>query len=231
MNQNDEVLLPFERRCATALEELRHAPELDTTEARLGATAKNLDDPATVFESLAEDEELPLDATFRQYFFRFNDVKASWRSSRPGSELVGEFHLTHLYRSIFENHMDDTWEGDSDWERELYRDLRIFDDTPSTGTGRMAALRATPGSVDPEIWYFDMRRGVTRMEIGYGPYLDNLLVTKGTIGWQYLYCEVDLGDPSVRALSEGLKEMLDVLPQLFPHYDYSHLIARLEARL
>ncbi|MFF0062328.1 hypothetical protein ACFYRC_12365 [Streptomyces sp. NPDC005279] len=231
MNQNEEFLLPFELRCARALDELRNAPELHTSEARLGAKAKNLDDPATIFESLAEDEKLPLDATFRQYFFRFNDAKAHWRSPHLDSELVGEFHLTHLYRSIFENHMDDTWEGNNDRERELYRDLRIFDDTPSTGTGRMAALRATPGSTNPEIWYFDMRRGATRMDIGYGSYLDNLLVTKGTIGWQYLFCEVDLGHPSVRALSKGLKEMLDVLPQLFPHYDYSQLLARLEDRL
>ncbi|MEU4496758.1 hypothetical protein AB0F96_25785 [Streptomyces sp. NPDC023998] len=231
MNRNEDVLLPFERRCARALEELRDNPELATSEARLGPTAKNLDDPAIVFESLAEDEQLPLDPTFRQYFFRFNDAKAHWRSPRAGSELVGEFHLTHLYRSVFENHMDYTWEGNNDSERELYRDLRIFDDTPSTGTGRMAALRATPGSTDPEIWYFDMRRGATRMDLGYGPYLDNLLVTKGTIGWQYLFCQVDLGDSSVRALADGLKEMLDVLPRLFPHYDYSQLRTRLEERL
>ncbi|MEK2476009.1 hypothetical protein [Streptomyces noursei] len=222
---------PYEIACGKAMEEIRKCPELDVTVAEFGHISTTLGDVGRAFDGMAEYYDLPLSGRVRGHFFRHNDIETYWRSARPDSALVGEFGLTHLYRSVVEKHLADTWEGTDDAERELHGELRIFDDTPHTGSGRMATLRAAPGTTDPEIWFFDMREGALEMDIDYPTYLDTLLITKGTIGWQYLYCEAGFGDPGFTPIVDGLREMLDVFPRLFPDHDYSDLRARLQERM
>ncbi|MFE7030743.1 hypothetical protein ACFU9Y_10555 [Streptomyces sp. NPDC057621] len=229
MNPNGEnPVFPFEERCSSTLEEISTSSGLRVSEAGFGAISRLLDDPEFVFESLAEDDGLPFGPEVRSHFFRFGDITAFWESADPDSGLVGEFHLTHLYSTSLMSH---TWEGSDDRERDLYRELRIFDDTPRTGVGYMAALRVPRGTTDPEIWFFDMHRGAMEMDLGYGTYLDTLLITKGTIGWQYLFCDAGITDPGFAPVAEGLREMLDVFPRLFPDHDYTDLRSRLQERL
>lgn len=229
MNPGEESYpFPFEERCARTLEELRNSTGLVVSEARFGAVPRLLDDIEFVFESLADDDGLPFSQAVQQYFFRFGDITTHWRSPQDDSELSGEFHLTHLYSTSLMSH---TWEGSDDRERALYQELRIFDDTPQTGSGYLAALRAPRGTTDPEIWFFDMHRGVLEMDLEYGAYLDTLLITKGTSGWQYLFCDIGMPDAGFAPVAKGLKEMLEVFPQLFPDHDYTDLRARLRERL
>ncbi|WP_091099661.1 hypothetical protein [Micromonospora citrea] len=91
-------------------------------------------------------------------------------------------------------------------------------------------MRATPGASDPEIWFHDLRDGALRMDLDYPGYLEALLVTKGVIGWQYLYCAPEDCGMGFFPLVDGLAEMLDVFPRLFPHHDYADLAARLRER-
>ncbi|GAA4627997.1 hypothetical protein GCM10023196_042530 [Actinoallomurus vinaceus] len=228
MNPDEESYsFPFEERCARTLGEIRHSSGLIVSEALFGAIHGPIDDFEFVFKSLAEDDGLPFSPAVQRYFFRCGEIAAQWQSPDPDFELAGEFHLTHLYITSLMSH---TWEGSDNWERDLYRELRVFDDTPRTGTGYLAALRAAHGTTDPEIWFFDMHRGVMEMDLDYGTYLDTLLVTKGTIGWQYLFCDTGMPDPGFAPVAKGLKEMLEVFPQLFPDHDYADLRARLRER-
>ncbi|MET9833111.1 hypothetical protein ABZ078_28295 [Streptomyces sp. NPDC006385] len=220
----------FEKRCARVFREMCDAPGVNVSEAEFGEIRSPFDDPAVIFRRLESSKSLPLGSEVQRNFFRFHEIKMYWRSSRPDSHMVGEFHLTHLYRSVAGNHVSNTREGKTDRERELYDELRIFDDTPSTGTGRLTALRVVNGSSNPEIWFFDMRPRTLPMDLDYGAYLDTLLATKGTIGWQYLFCDVEFGDPGFTPVVKGLAEMLEVFPQLFPDYDYSDLKARFRER-
>ncbi|MCZ1017579.1 hypothetical protein [Streptomyces noursei] len=222
---------PYEKILAKTVEEMQKCPDLNVTVAEFGELSPPLDDLDCVFDNMAEHYDLPLSQRIRDRFFRHDEIETYWRSSRPDSALVGEFSLTHVYRSVAEKHLSDIWEGADETERELYGELRIFDDTPHTGSGRMATLRVTPGSTDPEIWFFDMREGPLEMDLDYPAYLDSLILTKGTIGWQYLFCDAGFGDPGFTPIAEGLKEMLDVFPQLFPGHDYSGLQARLQERM
>ncbi|WP_159048596.1 hypothetical protein [Streptomyces sp. NRRL F-4489] len=222
---------PYEARCAEALREIEECQEWEVSVARFGSISEPLDDAEGVFEDLAKWHELPLAPEIRSRFFRFDEIEACWRIPRPENDIVGEFHLSHLYVTVEENRMGETWEGTDDEERELYGELRFFDDTPNTGSGRFAALRATPGASNPEIWFFDMRQGAIEMDLDYGTYLDTLLVTKGTIGWQYLFTDAGFGDPGFTPLAAGLREMMEVFPRLFPRHDYTDLRRRLEERL
>lgn len=226
-----DLRYPFEERCARALEELRRSSVLTVWEAGFGEVSQLLVEPSGVFRTLATGEDLPLSERVQKYFFRPDRIAAHWRSRRADSRMVGEFSLTHLMRAVLERYMDDIWDGEDDRERELYSRLRYFDDTPLSGAGRMALLRATPGATDPEIWFFDTRQGAVRMELDYPAYLDALLVTKGVMGWQYLYCEpADCGQ-GFASSSAGLKEMVETFPALFPDHDYTDLRTRLEERL
>ncbi|MEU8852457.1 hypothetical protein AB0C70_41000 [Streptomyces sp. NPDC048564] len=230
-NNDTALRFPFEERCAQALRELGEAADLDVEVAEFGDVSQLLADPSGIFGTLASGEDLPLSERVQKNFFRHDRIAAHWRSRRADSRMVGEFSLTHIMRAVLEHYMDDIWEGEDDWERELYSRLRFFDDTPLSGSGRMALLRATPGVSDPEIWFFDTRQGAMRMELDYTAYLDAVLVTKGVMGWQYLYCEpADCGQGFVSS-SAGLKEMVATFPALFPTHDYTDLRTRLEERL
>ncbi|MFF3290337.1 hypothetical protein [Streptomyces sp. NPDC003023] len=225
---NKNQSFPFEGLCAEVFEEIQISSGLTVWEAKFGAVPEYLDDPEYVFGSLAEDYDLPFGPEVRRNFFRFENIAAYWQSTDQGSGLVGEFQLNHVYSRRLMSH---TWEGTDDRERALYKELRIFDSTPQTGSGRMAGLRATPGTTNPEIWFFDMRQGAMEMELDYGTYLDTLMVTKGTIGWQYLFCDAGFGDEGFTPVAEGLREMLEVFPRLFPDHDYADLEARLRERM
>ncbi|MFE2493227.1 hypothetical protein [Streptomyces scopuliridis] len=233
MTENDdaEFQYPFEERCAEALQEIRETPELDVHRAQLGEIVYALDVAESVFEKLAKTDGLPLGQRVQDCFFRYGTIQAAWRSRRPDTELIGEFSLSHIMSALVNRRMNKVWKGENDQERALYSELRTFDDTPQTGSGRMALIRAIPGATDPEVWFFDMRQGAMLMELDYPDYLETLLVTKGVIGWQYLYCDPASSGPGFVSCAEGLKEMLEVFPQLFPDHDYTDLRARLQERM
>lgn len=232
MDQRDEEFqFPYEQSCAGMFEELRGVSEFRVTKAEFGKLSKLTRDPGPVFGALAERHGVALSGRIQDHYFRYKEIAASWRPLDEDSELIGEFSLSHVMRAVTQNRMDDVWDGDDEEERALYGELRVFDDTPRTGTGRMAALRVTPGTSDPEVWFHDLRAGALRMDLDYPAYLDTLLVTKGVIGWQYLFCAPEDCGMGFFPLADGLKEMLDVFPRLFPDHDYTDLRARLEERL
>ncbi|MGW7405002.1 hypothetical protein ACWGI9_14930 [Streptomyces sp. NPDC054833] len=230
MTNETGCVFPYERRFAEALREIEACREIEVHEARLGDVSPPLDQAPLVFEELAQDYGLSLGQQIQDRFFRFNEVQTYWRSTRSESRLVGEIHLTHIYRTVVENGLHVIWKGKDDEERELHQELKFFDDTPQTGSGRMALLRLPRGTTDPEVWYFDRYAGAMPMDIDYATYLDTLLITKGTAGWQYLYCATGFGDPGFTSALARLKEMAEEFPRLFPGHDYSDLRARLEAR-
>ncbi len=69
------------------------------------------------------------------------------------------------------------------------------------------------------------------MDITYCQYLDALLLTKGTYGWQYLYTDISLRRGDFDETVRYLRGMLEVFPEIFPQHDYRELRERLEARL
>lgn len=90
-----------------------------------------------------------------------------------------------------------------------------------------------------EIWYSALADigdepyppGYIKMEITYCEYLDALLLTKGTYGWQYLYADISLRRSDFQEVFGYLRDMLELFPVEFQQYDYAPLRQRLEARL
>jgi hypothetical protein len=104
-------------------------------------------------------------------------------------------------------------------KRKVGDQLRVIDDRPDSGTGHQATLRLQPGDSDPQLWYFHLGLGTLRMGINYQEYLDALILTKGTSGWQFLFCDItkELRKTyDFDVASPHMKTMLDVFPELFP---------------
>lgn len=152
-------------------------------------------------------------------------------------EISGEFFL-RPFHDILRQSDGPARKVDTEFQRQFLSELRVMDQTPRSGAGMITYIRLAPGTGPLEIWYSDVADigappyppGFVKMEITYRQYLDALLLTKGTYGWQYLYTDTRL----VRGFEEEcehLEGMLRLFPEIFPGYDYEPLAARLEERL
>ncbi|MGW9117874.1 hypothetical protein ACWGRV_14740 [Streptomyces sp. NPDC055663] len=176
-----------------------------------------------------------------EYSLRFNELGAFWytldeRPDLPG--IKGEFSLINFHDALRSSDPGPRW-GTTDFHREFLGQLCPIDRTPRSGAGVQTYLRLQEDVPELEIWYSDIANignppyppGFIRLDINYCQYLDALILTKGTFGWQYLFAEQSLGGGEFSEIARYLENMLQVFPELFPAHDYSSLLPRLEARL
>ncbi|MFJ1546116.1 hypothetical protein [Streptomyces sp. NPDC088246] len=221
-------MFPYERRLEQVFREVRESPLLDVVDQHRGPGGPGAD-TAGLYELLAEDG-YPLEPRLLECFFPYRNMALQWRAAASDTPLVGEFDVVSIdVTPDIRLPIDDLTRQDSD--RALLSELRILDDISSGGEGRLAAMRFHPGVTNPEIWFLDRYHDYVRLELDYRDYLDNLLITKGATGWQYLFADVPLGEREYGYILENLRTMLRVFPEQFPDYDYAPLATRLEARL
>jgi hypothetical protein len=163
-----------------------------------------------------------------------DEISACWELDSP-EKLCGEFSVMSLQRAFAENvHDHPLPEELTPVERQRWSELRPFDGHPQGGTGEWVALRVGPGA--PELWYYHPETALKnfagfRMDIDHDQYLRALAITKGTYGWQKLFCDTDaLDEDDMDEVRAGLEEMLELFPSLFPDHDYEPLRARLAER-
>ncbi|WNE94943.1 hypothetical protein PS467_06065 [Streptomyces luomodiensis] len=157
--------------------------------------------------------------------------------TRELPEISGEFFL-RPFHDILSQPDGPARGADTEFQRQFLSELRVMDQTPRSGAGMLTYIRLKPGLGPLEVWYSDVADigaspyppGFIKMDITYREYLDAILLTKGTYGWQYLYTDISLarGFGEIRGYLEG---MLELFPEIFPDHDYSPLVERLEARL
>ena len=166
----------------------------------------------------------------RRWALRFSHLWCHWRARDESSPLGGEFYLPAFLEAVVRPGPALAWEETPESERALFSEWRVIDQAPGSGTGALSAVRLQ-SDVDPlEIWHYERRFGPLRMDVDYLGYLDALLVTKGTYGWQYLFV-----DTSMRSIEHihhvrSLTARLDLFPRIFPDHDYAPLRARLTER-
>ncbi|GHO47905.1 hypothetical protein [Ktedonospora formicarum] len=219
------------------VEEIKKKPAFNVIEFRQGPLGEYLGDEAAALGIIKKLAEVDLDVSMNRCYHRFSDFALYWRS-RDNSSLGGEFNLSHLFVSILQG--VPAWLTAERWpeeERELHAGFRIFDSQPHGGTGTFAAIRIPSASrepLNPEVWYFDITNGSTKLDIDYCDYLHMLLLTRGCYYWQYLFA-----DPSavkhhfnnLSSVAKYLGELLDFLSQQFPDQDYTPLRQRLVERV
>ncbi|MFE0512694.1 hypothetical protein [Streptomyces sp. NPDC058964] len=220
----------YEERYLALMDELESGAGVRVLAEERGPVVTAYGDAETVLAKIARRFDLVLDPSSRSRVLRFRKLACQWEISGPGPTLAGEFGLKNLYTSITTGPLEIAQDFSSAADRRLAAELRLLDDQPEGGAGSFTALRMQPGVPLPEIWHFTVAHGFCRLDVGYAEYLDRLLVTKGTYGWQYLFADVSLRDPEFIHVRGRLSAMLSVFPKLFPEHDYSDLRARLEAR-
>ncbi|MEV0703274.1 hypothetical protein AB0I53_35880 [Saccharopolyspora sp. NPDC050389] len=164
-------------------------------------------------------------------FLRFDGFAGHWSIQRGDLYLTGEFSLVHLGAAMFQTAEDLETEYGSEFEERLCEELRPFDEHPKGGGGTLAGLRIQPGVGSPEVWYYNGTSEFYKLDLDFCEYLDAVLVTKGTYGWQYLFADVDGQNDDFQFAVENLQNMLQVLPEIFPGRDYEPFRNRLAARL
>ncbi|WP_328336893.1 hypothetical protein OG873_37860 [Streptomyces violaceus] len=223
-----------ELRYLRLLDELQETGGVDVHYEERGEIEELMGEAPAAFALIEEWQGVRFAAELQRAFLRFAGISAHWTLTKGASTLYGEFSLRHLAAALFATGETLVHEDLPADVRALYEEFRVFDEQPRTGAGTLAALRVpsmATETISPEVWYYDSSDGAVRLDVDYAQYLDALLVTKGTLGWQYLFADVDLGESGLGGVADDLRTMLDVFPELFPSEDYSDLRARLEARL
>ncbi|MEU0897294.1 hypothetical protein [Streptomyces massasporeus] len=223
-------LKPYERSWVSVLDELRSCAAVRVSRVEQGPVSQVFGDAETEFANLAEFEDISLDPSLQQCYFRFVSIAAAWEVEDSDTPIAGEFDVAHISDVLSNDPPELGWSNPTREEHELLSQLRGFDGTTTTGVGHLTALRVQPDVPNPELWFDAGPLGVHRLDIDYCAYLDALRMTKGTFGWQYLFAEVSLAQEDYASTARRLSGMLDLFPRLFPAYDYADLRTRLEAR-
>ncbi|GAA2404139.1 hypothetical protein [Streptomyces coeruleofuscus] len=222
-------MLPYERRLLDAIDEVRESPFCDVMYEEMGPGAARRN-PMGVFDLMAEDG-IELTERIKEALFPHRFMALHWVSTQPELPLVGDFRVMNIgaSRGVGLRNLDDHAWYESD--KELLSQLTILDDASRGGSGQLTTMRFLPGVSSPEIWYLDRFHTFVKLDMDYRDYLDNLIITKGVIGWQYLFADVSLGADEFGSTLDDLRTMLRVFPEQFPDHDYAPLQERLEARL
>jgi hypothetical protein len=221
----------YECRYLSMLDELQNASEVDVMYEERRPIREDAEDAPEIFQLIAEEEGVALDPSLHRVFLRFDGLSSHWAVERPGIYLTGEFSVRHIGAAMLTTGVEPATDEPSEQEGRLYGEMRAFDEQPRGGGGTLSALRIDPGMSNPEVWYYHATRGVFRMDLDYPDYLDALLVTKGTDGWQYLFTDVSLREIDFQGAAENIQNMLRIFPEIFPGHDYAPFEARLAERL
>jgi hypothetical protein len=219
----------FADRLAGAMREVRGTTILEVEHEAHGRSDNMSRDAERIFGAIAA-AGFPLDAKLRRCYFSSRNIALQWRARSREISLSGEFDVMNVVVTLDKLlPLEDLVRTDSD--RQLLSELHLVDDISRGGEGKMAALRLHEGVTDPEVWFLDHYHDYVKLDIDYCQYLEQLLITKGVAGWQYLFADVDLNRREYEGTVLSLQEMLAMFPELFPGYDYAPLRARLEERL
>jgi hypothetical protein len=221
----------FEENLVAMLDELRDAPGIEVDIDNQGDIADEFGDAESAFQLVADWFDMPLRPSLQRCYMRFSQFWCHWRYEAEGMAFPGEMRMSYLLAALGTPTPPLASASSSTSERQLYEQLRVLDDRPESGTGALAAIRLQPSVDSPEIWYYDPAHGTFKMDVDYCQYLDAILVTKGTSGWQYLFTEAPLASREFVGPVTNLKSMLEVFPEVFPAHDYEPLRQRLSERL
>ncbi|MEV0703458.1 hypothetical protein AB0I53_36850 [Saccharopolyspora sp. NPDC050389] len=224
-------LLDLERRLSKLIEQIRDCSLMEVEFCAEGDLDPERVDAAGVLADVADWYEVLLDASLEPAVTRFEELACHWSIDEPDVELSGEFSLIYLLDAFGNTPPRLAHAGTPDAERRLFSEFRVFDEPHRGGDGKLVSLRVQDGVTNPEVWFFDVTRGTYRLDVDYRGYLDALLLTRGTYGWQYLFTDVSLRDSEFEHVAEDMRLMLRTFPPLFPDDDFTPLRARLSERL
>nr|WTB34347.1 hypothetical protein OG781_36935 [Streptomyces sp. NBC_00830] len=170
---------------------------------------------------------------------RIPGLAVNWHTLEPLPDFFGEYRIPDPFEILMQQPDPAAETVPAGFKRDFVSRLRYIDGSYRSGMGSMTYLRMEPGISPLEVWHFDLARiggdpypiGYVKLDLTYRQYMDALLLTKGTRGWQYLFADVSFRDQALGDIGNSVRNMLDIFPELFPEHDYTSLRRRLEERL
>src|SRR5882757_5714684 len=163
--------------------ELRDSSRITVDFADFGELGGELTgNESDVFDILPEWSGVILDPALQECILHISRLGIRWRAEASFCSFGGEFCVAELYGSLLAPPPDVAWTGSSEFERQLYSELRVIDYAPRAGVDEFAAIRVQDGVNPLEIWYYNPdlgaagERGVdcVKMSVSYCEYLDAL---------------------------------------------------------
>ncbi|MBS9462699.1 hypothetical protein KIM67_09770 [Flagellimonas sp. 389] len=153
-------------------------------------------------------------------FYQFlGRVALAWDYPISENKIIsGEFRFVN-FSGIFFKQFKLYHDEMPDEEIALLKSLKVFDDHPVCGDGRLTTFRIPPSSTEPEIWYYDNGKAY-KMQISVEEYFKYTLETRGMLNWQYLFCEIDFSHYEHNFIRNNLQENLTMLPTMFPDTNF-----------
>ncbi|MFI8826091.1 hypothetical protein [Streptomyces sp. NPDC053431] len=225
-----DVPTTYEQKHLLAIAEVKGCARLRVLAEERGAISAAVENAADAFARIERRKGIRLDPELQRCFLRYSDLGLYWRGDGPYGDIAGEFYLPRLTKALLGGPSESIAATNPE-EAELYAQLRVIDYHPHGGTGTFSALRVATEGTSSEIWYYDMNRGIFPLDIDYCTYLDQVLVTRGFYGWQYLFADVSFRAREFAAIAVTARKSIDLLSALFPDAAYEPLESRLAQRL
>jgi hypothetical protein len=232
----------LEAKLLRTQQELAACSALTVNGSRNGEVSELQEEMPVIFTFIPGWEDVIFSRELCVRSARITELGTCWYhpAAADAPEISGEFCITDLFTAIRKRPPELAWNGSSDEERELISELRMVDDTSLSALGKYGLLRIQAKTDPWEMWYYDLQlmnpdEGRTtqfvKLDLTYPEYLEQLAITKGTLGWQYLFTDLSLDHEDFDEVKRQLAAMLEVFPRLFPAWDYRDLASRLEVRV
>ncbi|OKI32681.1 hypothetical protein A6A29_19540 [Streptomyces sp. TSRI0281] len=220
----------YEIKLRDTVKEVQECDSIRTNKYDRGPLAIYLKRAEDAFEIIRQVQDIPPPAGLGENFHRYSNLSFSWRALEPFDKIAGEFHIIHIAEAVVRGPQRSPIHPATTETGRLIEEFRIFETHPVGGTGTYSALRLTHNEDSPEIWYFDIRQGPSRLHINYSDYLDVMLLTRGLYDWQYLFAKPDKDNYGMSVSLPYLRDGLAFLAREFAGDDLSDLLDRLAER-
>lgn len=233
------MLNDIERAHFASLDSLVQQPLVEVIDERRGEVGESFSELLPLSDFNQDWEAVILDAEILGETLRLDEVAVHWCTREPLPDFFGEYRLPSPYEVLVQD-VEPLTKGLSEAiQRDFVRQLRYIDHSYHSGSGSTTYIRMMPSTSPLEVWQHDLAMtggfpypyGYVKLDLTYRRYIETLLATKGTWGWQYLFADVRFRGSLLEDAGSNVKHMLDAFPDIFPEFDYAELQQRLEARL
>ncbi|MEU7892177.1 hypothetical protein AB0B45_04850 [Nonomuraea sp. NPDC049152] len=237
-----EAFTSYERLHLDSFEEIRRSQHFEVYSVGLDEQLRPAigDDLA---EYLPEWENVSMAGGLVSHQLRFSEFFIAWKTTGPLPLVHGEIDVFPLLDVVEQGEGPPIRYPTTEFQRRFLSQLRCIAGSRGSGNGHLTHLRVQPDASPVEIWFDDEHADTelypshpypcthVKLDLTYGEYVDALLATKGTRGWEFLFTDIELGKPYFHDIVTNLRNMLEVFPRLFPACDYTPFRERLAARL
>lgn len=211
-------------RLAEEITQLRGMPEFDILHSnndlvpqaslRSGVMRRIFDDIVKVSASGAILESLAID----------DKMFIHWRKREPSGdgEIAGEFNLQSALLFAAKIDIGEPFMSENDYGMDL-NTLRVIDYSAFEGGPIYALLPVADLNLGDDVIVFNKEK-MLRTSLTYASYLETLLLTRGFLYWQYLFCEEVTMQPYE---NDAIVRAIAFLKKSFPSDDFSSLDTRL----